>query len=503
MPEMIEAATPAAAMPSSTIEPASQPAAEPAIDPVVDPAKYADREQYAAALLEQKLGAIAAPGAQGEEPVEPDASTEAEVGRDVPADDAFDGPQDAGQDSPSAEEAAEAFEMEPAEAVTPESLTQIAKDNPEFAAYLENDPKLKGQIYKTAREAAELGPYRELFADIEAARSAQENSATWNDMRDTFQGSATREGTIQTLARMAELSYERGADGNVLMDGGQPVIGEDFYGFIDNIVALDLENRLAEVSARLEGNAYSSEEARQADERMEEAYKLALEDGGKPGSSSAKAEAPDALRERERELERREQALAERERSGQLTRRASFETGLQQEAGKRIGDAIRSILSQVEKQGGVISPYLQGILPQAIGAKLVEKIQSNPGLEAQMRELQRLPIGDQSRQRRLAAIDRAIQQFLPAVAREELRAAGVEVKAAADRKRATIRAQAEATRRTEPKGATSPGLPGGRRTAADAFRAAESEWRAEHPSRTFDKGAREEILGRVLELMSR
>lgn len=61
-------------------------------------------------------------------------------------------------------------------------------------------------------------------------------------------------------------------------------------------------------------------------------------------------------------------------------------------------------MANIEKQGAVISPYLKNILPKAIGAKLVRRIQSNPTLQGQMQELQRLPIGDASRQRRLAAI---------------------------------------------------------------------------------------------------
>ena len=86
----------------------------------------------------------------------------------------------------------------------------------------------------------------------------------------------------------------------------------------------------------------------------------------------------------------------------------------------------------------------------------MRKIQANPALEGQMRELQRLPTGDASRQRRLAAIDRAIQQYLPDVAREELRQAGVQATASAAAKRAKVDAQIDATKKTEPKGSTGP-----------------------------------------------
>ena len=47
----------------------------------------------------------------------------------------------------------------------------MVKDNAEFGKLLEADPALKGQLYKTAREAAELKPYREIFPDIDSAMS--------------------------------------------------------------------------------------------------------------------------------------------------------------------------------------------------------------------------------------------------------------------------------------------------------------------------------------------
>ena len=54
-----------------------------------------------------------------------------------------------------------------------------------------------------------------------------------------------------------------------------------------------------------------------------------------------------------------------------MEERRSFESGLQTEAQTRIHDGISRIIANVEKQGGVVSPYLKNILPKAIGAKLI------------------------------------------------------------------------------------------------------------------------------------
>jgi len=476
----------------------------------VDPAKYPIREDYAKALLDEKLASIPAEQAAEQAKVEEGETPNQEAREPAEAPEAAQAPGDADQGEPSTTNAAEEqrtaetdddFQLEPEAPVTPESLTQMAKENEEFAKILDADPKLKGQLYKTAREAAELKPYRELFPDLESAKSAHDNSSTWVDVRETFLGSTTREGTLTALARIAELSYERGANGEVLEQDGQPVIGEDFYGFVDNVVGLDLEHRSAEVEARLRSNMYRSQEERDRDESVKAALEILREETAAP--SPAKEDLPESLRRRLEALERGEIELKQRRHGAQVEVRKGFEQGLQQEAQKRISDSIQRILTNVEKQGAMVSPYLKNILPKAIGAKLVRKIQANPALQGQMQELQRLPVGDASRQRRLSAIDRAIQQYLPDVAREELRQAGVQTAASAAAKRAKVDAQIDATKKTEPKGSTGPAGRGGTALGAGAaFDHARSEWQKANPGRPFDNVAKEEILPRVLQLMS-
>ena len=142
------------------------------------------------------------------------------------------------------------------------------------------------------------------------------------------------------------------------------------------------------------------------------------------------------------------------------------------------------------------------MLPKAIGAKLLAKIQANPALQGQMQSLQRLPIGDASRQRRLAAIDRAVQQYLPEIAREELREAGVQLANASAAKRAKVDAQIDSSRKTEPRGSTGPAGGGAAMTSSAAYDHAQGEWQRANPGKPFDKVARELILPRVLQLMT-
>jgi hypothetical protein len=473
----------------------------------VDPGKFPIREDYAAALLKEKLAAIhGEPGqvpAADEQPAPGDEAI-AVADSSEPSPEAHEAPAEAtvavAEDSPAATQE-EDFQLELEAVVTPEVLSQMVTDNPEFGKLLEGDSRLKGQLYKTAREAAELKPYREIFPDLDSAKAAHDHSSTWIDVRETFLGSTSREGTMASLSKIAELSYERDADGNVVMQNGKPVIGEDFFGFVDNVVGLDLEHRAQDVTARLKANSYRTEEERTRDQRVNQALQVLREESA--ATSPAIEAEPEALRRKAAELDRRERALNVRQHGEKVEERRSFESGLQTEAQTRIHEGISRIIANVEKQGGVVSPYLKNILPKAIGAKLIRKIQANPALQDQMHSLQRLPIGDASRQRRLAAIDRAVQQYLPDVAREELREAGVQIANASAAKRAKVDAQIDSTRKTEPKGSTGPAGGGSATmTSSAAFDHAQAEWQRANPGKPFDKVAKESILPRVLQLMT-
>lgn len=503
-PAAAPSSAPASAPASSA--PASAPVSTPESTPTfagsgkpttsVDASKFPIREDYARELLKEKLSAIpqenaetvavADPATEETPAVEPaKVEPEAEVK-----------PAEVAEEKP-AEVAEEEFQLEPETIVTPEVLSQLTKDNPEFAKLLEADGKLKGQLYKTAREAAELQPYKEIFPDLDSAKTAQQGYATFSDVREAFMGSTTREGAVATLGKIAELCYERGEDGQVVMENGQPKIGEDFYGFFDNVAAMDLDNRITDVDARLNANRYASQEQRDSDERL----KAALDIVKNESEFKQSVEEPEDIKQKRAELDAREQKLKKQELGEKVEDRKKFESGLQTEAISRIDKSINGILTSVEKQGGVISPYLKDVLPKTIGSAVVRKIQQNPTLQAQMQELQRLPISDTSRQRRIAAIDRAVQQYLPDIAREELRKAGVQVRAAAAAKQAQVAAQVDKTKQLEPKGSTGPATSSGAVGADKAWAQAETEWKQQNPGRSFGKAEKEQVINRVLALM--
>lgn len=538
------AASPAPSAPASAPAPVSTPAAAPAaaqptfgrnsgVTSHVDPTKFQgkgsfDKNAYTEAVLNEQLAGIAvedAPAPVEEAAVVEEVTPVAEPTDvpEVPAPDAEVKPPE-----PVAEE--EDFQLEPEPIVTPETLTQMVTDNPEFGKLLEADPKLKGQLYKTAREAAELKPYREIFPDLDSAKSAVAAATEYGGVKEIFMGSTTKEGTMATLGKIAELSYERDADGNVVEENGKPVIGQDFFSFVDNVVAIDLEHSgirlpkqtpvevesaLAEVEGRLNANRYHLTAKTEAErdaaiardqqvhdrfQRLKAAFDI-LSQEAEATADPEVAQLPESLRQKAADLDRREQALTQRQHGEKVEERTKFESGLQTEAQGRITADIGKIIASVEKQGGVISPYLKEILPKAIAAKVIAKIRANPALQDQMAQLQRLPINDASKKRRIEAIDRHVQQYLPDVAREEIRAAGVQVASASAAKLAKVNGQIDATKKTEVRGSSAPaGTTRTPMTAAKAYETAQAEWMQKNPGRRFDKSAEASILGRVVNL---
>lgn len=517
-PAPAAASTPApasapAAAPSSAPVASPAPAAAPAATPSfggnsgvtshVDPGKFSNTNDYAKAILAEQMGTAVEDAPVTEEPAVA-AEPIAEAVVEVPAPDAVKEETSENQDQLEEPD----FELEPAGIVTPEALTQMVTDNPEFGKLLEGDARLKGQLYKTAREAAELKPYREIFPDLESAKSAVASATTFNNVRETFMGSTTREGTLKTLAHLAELSYERDDEGNVLMQDGQPVIGEDFHGFLDHAFAIEMEDRKAKLQERTNDHSVyfaggkTQEEANAA--FTADLQRLAVMDEmlGQVIEAPETQDMTPAQRRRQEEQDSRDREWQQKQHGEKVGERQKYEATLQTDASTRLTDGIGKIMASVEKQGGIINPYLKNILPQSIGAKVVRKILANPSLVSQMNALQRLPMSDDARTRRLAAIDRAYQTYLPEVAREELREAGIQLAGGQAAKLAKIDAQAANTQQTEPRGSRTAA---GQRTtgpmsAEAAYEFAQKDWEKKNPGRRFDRVAQASILDMVYRL---
>jgi hypothetical protein len=393
------------------------------------------------------------------------------------------------------------FDLDPEviAAVDPESFNKLLEDKPEFKNLLEADPELKEALYKTAREAAELKPYREIFPDVESAKFARENASTFVDVRNTFLGSVTPEGTAATLGKIAELCYERDDQGKVLVgDNGQPVIGEDFFGFIDNTVKSDLEHWATEVEQSLVGNALSAD-GRDRAETVMAALTVLLEHDrfGKKDGTEANAQFPEELRAKAAELDRREQALNQRTQNDKVQDRVTFEKSVVDEGIGRMKGAIDKIIASVEKQGAFIAPFIKEALKNSMGRAVVQAMKDDPKLVDAVTQLQRLPINEESRRRRLEQIDKVLQDRLPAIARAQLREAGVQTLKGSEAKRNKIAAQ-EQQSRTEPKGPTGNANPQGAPVDENqAMATATAFWQKQNPGKHVDSDAK----GRIANLM--
>jgi hypothetical protein len=456
----------------------------------LDRSAFQSQEDYTRALVKERMDAL---NSQLEAPdkTEPPA---AEVEPPKPA--------DASQEAAPAAQQPE-FDLEPELAITPEAMSQMAKDNPEFQKLLDSDPKLKNSLYKTAREAAEVKAWKAEFPDLQAAKSAKERSATFVDVREKFMQSVTPEGAAKALDTIAELCYERDEKGNVVMENGRPVIGDDFFGFVENTVKRDLEYRLNEVKDNLSRNRYASDEERDADERRQTALEVLMEDFT-PASTAQEHDLPEGLKQRAAELDRREQALRDSETAKEQQARVGFEREVVGDAATRIQNGIKAIFESVKRQGGIISPYLERVLPNTIGSKLSVACEKDLDLKTTMKELSLLKPSADAKTRRLEVIDRAIQNLLPEIARTELQEAGIQWTSGQQTKREKIAAQEANTNRTEPRGSTSQANPAQQQpmSAEAAWKEAESRWSAKNPGRSVrDPGVKDELIRITQRLM--
>lgn len=481
------------------------------VSSTVDPSAHPIREDYAAAVLKEKLAAIpeVSEEAPAVEVADPTVETELPGAEpteapEVPAPDA---------ETPVAEEAAEEvpdFDFDPPGIATPELLSQMITSNPEFGKLLEADSRLKGQLFKTAREAAELQPYRNIFPDVQMAQSAAEDQQAFNGVRHAFMGSSTPDGAKAAMQRIAELSYERDDNGAPILENGQPKIGEDFFAYHDFAVRSDIENRVGDVWQRFSANKYHEDSQYTTQEQVNAAYAKDMQSivdavGEIMGGDAAapQEELPAHLQEKAKALELREQKLNEKEQGGKVESRQQFEQGLIDEANNRMAGVAKSAIATARKNGAVIQPFLEKSITSTIKDQLLAKIKSVPGNIEEMRKLQALPANDAARTRRLAAIDRKIQDYSTDIVKDVFKEAGIQTTATAKERAEKRDAQIETTKQTEIKGGT--GRPSGSGqpiTAKAADVQAQAEWQKANPGKPFDRQAQTAILPRVLQLMT-
>jgi hypothetical protein len=479
---------PASSAPASSTTPATTPAAAPASAATpaeIKPESFPNQEAYARALLAQEMEQIPK---DGEEPAG-DTKPAAAPGEDAkPADQAATEETQQQTDKPAEEEYTFDLDEPAVPSGDPEALTKLLTDKPEFGALLEKDPELKELVYANAREAAEAKQFHEIFPDVQSAKFAHENASTFVDVRDTFLGSTTPDGTKATLAKMAQLAIERDEQGNPIIDPltGQAKIGDDFYGFLDHTRDINMQYDREELQQRLTANQYPTEEARERDQIAAAALDV-LKDyyGGEQAAGTQ--DMPQELQARAQDLDRRERELNDRARNEKVSERKQFEQGLINDSQTRVTGAINRIFDSIAKQGAVLSPFLREVLPNKIGSELMKSAAKDPKLKADMAELQRLPMSAEVRSRRLALLDKAVQTYLPGIAKAQLKAAGVQTIRNQQDKLKKIDAQKDASR-SDPKGSAAAASPVSQQPISEdaAWTKAEATWKQRNPDKPVD-----------------
>ncbi|HEY6352002.1 MAG TPA: hypothetical protein VI636_21615 [Candidatus Angelobacter sp.] len=202
----------------------SQPGAA-SSDGELSPQDFGSLEDYAQALIEKKQSAQSNEnqGAQPEAAAAPEDESSVSPGDEGVAteEDAEDSPPEVGAQPPSA--ANLNLDLENEEFLSSQGLNDKINANTALKQALEADQPLRNAIFRNARLASEAAGYKEIFPDLDSARYAADQAASFAGLDYAFLNAGSRQGAEQFLGRWAQMAMLTDENGNVLRDqGGNP-----------------------------------------------------------------------------------------------------------------------------------------------------------------------------------------------------------------------------------------------------------------------------------------
>ncbi len=382
------------------------------------------------------------------------------------------------------------FSLEEPQALTPQALNDIINSDQALKTALDANPAAKNQLFKMAREHAELSQFKGIFPTAESAKFAQQTAGRTIQLRTKFQMADTPEGMASAFDDFMQEFAVMGPDGKQVVDErGQPVYGDDLYLLGEHIVDRYANNTLADVEARLQANQYKSDAERERDNDLRLALKILQddlhpsEDAGAPDLSSIADEKVRAdLQKRYDEVKQREDALkAQNGQQSKQQREAARKEGNQKfmaETVKRTFDQVGQTIEALRKAGAVIPDWMlkttipgtnQPAFYAEVGKEIDKLIKGDSYTYNQFLQLELLPPTPENIQQRVAAYDGLLQRDgnLRKIVTRIVRAYGKEMQARANTPAPPTTAQPEVRGGSAPQ----PKI----MTADDAYRMAEQQ----------------------------
>jgi hypothetical protein len=266
--------------------------------------------------------------------------------------------------------------------LTPQRVTEWTEKSPEFAALLEANPTLKGEVFAMARLNAKAAPILDIVGSAEEAKFAVDTANKFVDMRAGF--AMANEDPARFGPAVEQFTDEfriKDAAGNYVLDPatGKPQLAEDYglirdHFFNEQTAArtASITKMVTELKAKIDSAVYPSEAAKAADvAKFEDAeYTLSalqhLEQAFSPQGEAKRPALPDdaspEMRAWEESLKAREAQLeGNKQKTAQETRQAvrkDFEAKLDRNWNQGVGGYIDEQMKVLQGQGVYIPEFV-------------------------------------------------------------------------------------------------------------------------------------------------
>jgi hypothetical protein len=419
-------------------------------------------EDYAQALLERRQNAANADDhrdgdAGGDAESENQATAEGDDHEESAQQAAADGES---EDDANAEDESAQLDLAEDNVFSPRELNDRINANPVLKQALEADPELRNSMFRNARLAHDANSYRELFPDVESAKYAMENAASFRQIDEMFLNSTTPQGATQFLQHWAGMSMLRDEQGNPVVQNGVPQLHPAFHGFLEHINSrqMDFIRQQAE---------------RTGDQELMDALDVVRERTS-ASSQPQDHELPPYLRAAAQNLQRREQELNRQQLAQHKAAEAAFDLSVGKEAQSKIDSLINPVLEKA-----ALSDFVRQTAREKIDTAILESLNKNRFFQARMAELARYPRSAESRQQRINLIMSHVQSLAGPVVRQVLKEASAPVMARQQERQQKIESQV-ARSRSEPRSTAGPALAGRQRSPEQLFDQIRSQYVNEH-----------------------
>lgn len=401
-------------------------------DGELSPQDFGSLEDYAQALIEKKQSAVST-----QQSATPDSDA---VTEDLEDSGVADREPVEVQNSDGADQDAErlaeqdqhpVLDLDAEEFLSTKGLNDKINANAALKQALEADQPLRNAMFRNARLASEAAGYKEIFPDLDSARYAADQAATFAGLDHAFLNAGSKQGAEQFLSHWAQMALLTDENGNVLRDQtGNPQMHSAWSSVNQHIFdsQLDFVRKKAE---------------RSGDHELVAALDV-IRESVSP-SLPATDELPPHLQAAAESINRREQELTRQQLMQQERAARAFEDSVGEAASEKINALVQPALEKA-----ALSDFVRQTAREKIENAIVEGLGNNRFFQSRMAELSRFPASEEARQQRLNLIMTHVQALAGPIVRQVLREASQPVIKAQEDRRAKIESQIARTR-SEPR----------------------------------------------------